>query len=184
MNKRHATAFSSFLFAALMLGLGFAAVPLYDMFCKATGFGGAAITAIQAPKRVSAREFTVHFDASTAQGLPWLFVPETPFITLKAGETKTVYYKVTNHGKEEITGIASYNVSPQQAGAYFNKLSCFCFNEQTVKPGETQEMPVVFFLDPEIDQDREFNVKSEITLSYTFFPIKNKKSLEIKSSSR
>jgi cytochrome c oxidase assembly protein subunit 11 len=184
MSNIRITAFSSFAFAALMLGLGFAAVPLYDMFCKATGFGGAAIITKESPKRVSNREFTIHFDASTAQGLPWKFEPESPFITLKAGETKTVYYKVTNNSKEEITGIASYNVSPQMAGSYFNKLSCFCFNEQTVKPGETQEMPVVFFIDPEIDQDKEFIHKSEITLSYTFFPVKNKKPLEIKSSSR
>ena len=126
--------FSTALFAAAvtggMLGLSFAAVPLYRLFCAKTGYGGTTQVAKAAPAARGTRTFTVRFDNNVASGLPWQFAPETPGIRLRTGETATVFYKVTNLSDAPTTGIASYNVSPDQAGSYFNKLACFCFSEQ------------------------------------------------------
>lgn len=173
MNNR--TAFYSALFAIFMFGVAFAAVPLYDMFCRATGFGGAAIVTKDRPTRISTREFTLTLESTVAPGLTWSFAPETRFVKLRAGEVVTVNYYAENKGSEIITGIASYNVDPPQIGQYFNKLQCFCFTEQTILPGQKLEMPVVIFIDPEIENDREFKRATEMTLQYTFFPVKNTK---------
>ncbi len=156
-----------------MLGMSYAAVPLYRMFCAATGFGGTTQVAEHAPSNHGTRRLTVSFDANVAPGLDWSFAPETPRISVLTGETQTVFFKVTNRTDREVTARASYNVSPDISGAYFDKINCFCFTEQTLAPHETAEMPVVFFLDPALEQDKDMAVVAELTLSYTFFPVKS-----------
>ena len=157
---------------ATMTGAAFAAVPLYELFCKVTGFGGTPRIAESEASRVADRVFTVRFDANVAPGLPWKFEPETPSVDVRAGETITVFYKIRNTSSSESVGIANFNVQPNQLGGWFNKLQCFCFNELTLKPGESMDAPVVFFVDPEIVKERELERVRTITLSYTFFPAK------------
>jgi cytochrome c oxidase assembly protein subunit 11 len=156
----------------VMLGASFAAVPLYDLFCKTTGYGGTPMVASRAPDRTTDRVFKIRFDANVAPGLGWRFQPEFEEITLRAGEVRTVGYTIRNLRHEATTGIASYNVSPDQTGGYFNKITCFCFTEQVLGPGESRTEEVVFFVDPDIAKDRELDVIHTITLSYTFFPAK------------
>ena len=158
-----------------MLGLSFAAVPLYKAFCQATGFGGTTQVAEKAPTKPGTRKLVVRFDNNVASGLPWHFEPETPSVTLRTGETATVFYKVTNLSDRPTAGLASYNVSPDQAGSYFNKLACFCFSEQHLGPHETAEWPVVFFLDPALETDETMANVGGVTLSYTFFAVKDDK---------
>jgi cytochrome c oxidase assembly protein subunit 11 len=155
-----------------MLGLSYAAVPLYRMFCAATGFGGTTQVAEAAPSQHGTRKLTVSFDTNVAAGLGWTFVPETRRVSIVAGETATVFFKVTNLLDRETIARAAYNVSPDISGAYFDKITCFCFTEQRLGPHETVEMPVVFFLDPALEKDRDMANIAEITLSYTFFPVK------------
>ena len=155
---------------AAMVGLTYASVPLYRMFCQATGFEGTTQVAKVAPAVEGARSFTVRFDGNVAPGLPWTFEPETPEITLRTGATATVYFKVRNNAGRATRGRAEYNVSPGQMGAYFDKIACFCFSEQTLGPSETMDMPVVFFLDPALEKDKTLNAVDAVTLSYTFFP--------------
>ncbi|MBL8589693.1 MAG: cytochrome c oxidase assembly protein [Methylobacteriaceae bacterium] len=158
--------------AFAMLGLSFAAVPLYDLFCRVTGYGGTTQVATAAPQARGTRDIRVRFDANVAPGLGWRFESETATVTLRAGETKTVFYKVTNTGKTASTGIASYNVAPEAAGGFFNKIACFCFTEQTLEAGESMDMPVVFFLDPDLEKDERMRGVADVTLSYTFFAAK------------
>jgi cytochrome c oxidase assembly protein subunit 11 len=153
-----------------MTGLSFAAVPLYDLFCKATGFGGTPMVGTAGAGRILDRTMTVRFDANVAPGLGWRFTPENPDIKLRVGETKTVFYKITNRSERTSTGIASFNVTPEKGAAYFVKIQCFCFTEHTLRPGETLEAPVVFYIDPEIADNRELNGIHSLTLSYTYFP--------------
>ncbi len=155
-----------------MLGLSYAAVPLYRMFCAATGFGGTTQVAEHAPSIHGTRSLTVSFDTNVAPGLNWSFAPETPRLSVLTGETQTVFFKVTNRSDEEVTARAGYNVSPDISGAYFDKINCFCFTEQKLGPHETVEMPMVFFLDPALEKDRDMAGVAEVTLSYTFFPVK------------
>jgi cytochrome c oxidase assembly protein subunit 11 len=155
-----------------MLGMAYAAVPLYDLFCRVTGFGGTPMVATAAPDAPGERAFTVRFDANVSPGLNWRFEPEVASVEARVGETLTVFYKLTNTGDRPTVGIASFNVAPDTMGGYFNKLQCFCFNEITLKPGESMEAPVVFFIDPTIDQNRDLKSAAMITLSYTFFPAK------------
>ena len=155
-----------------MAGLSFAAVPLYRLFCAATGYGGTTQVAHVVPTELGKRVLTVRFDANVAPGLAWDFAPETPSVSLRTGETKTVFYKVTNNADRPVSATAAYNVSPDQAGSYFDKLACFCFSEQTLKPHETAEWPVVFFLDPALEQDEVMRHVGAVTLSYTFFASK------------
>lgn len=170
-NRKVATyALSGFLF---MLGASYAAVPLYDLFCRTTGFGGTPMVASKAPDRISDRVFTIRFDANVAAGLGWKFIPEQSEITIRAGEVKTVGYTLHNPRSEASTGIASYNVTPEQTGGYFNKIACFCFTEQVLKPGESRSEEVVFFIDPEISKEKALDSIHTITLSYTFFPAKS-----------
>jgi cytochrome c oxidase assembly protein subunit 11 len=156
-----------------MLGLSFAAVPLYRLFCAATGYGGTTQVAKAAPTLKGMRDLTVRFDANVAPGLTWKFTPETPEIKLRTGETATVFYKVTNMSGADTAAQAMYNVSPESAGAYFDKISCFCFNEQKLGPHESADMPVVFFLDPALEKDETMAEVQSITLSYTFFASKS-----------
>jgi cytochrome c oxidase assembly protein subunit 11 len=173
-RRRHRrVALIFFGIAACMVGLSFAAVPLYRLFCAATGYGGTIQVAHVAPSAPGKRVLTVRFDANVAPGLPWQFAPETPSVSLRTGETKTVFYKVTNTADRPISAVAAYNVSPDQAGGYFDKLACFCFSEQTLNAHETAEWPVVFFLDPALEQDGTMKDVGAITLSYTFFASKN-----------
>ncbi len=156
-----------------MLGLSFAAVPLYRMFCSATGYGGTTQVAKIAPATEGQRDIIVRFNANVAKGLPWSFEPETPQIRLRTGKVATVFYKVTNHADRPIAAQALYNVTPENSGGYFDKISCFCFTEQTLGPHESADMPVVFFLDPALEQDESMKNVDQITLSYTFFISKN-----------
>ncbi|MEI8145742.1 MAG: cytochrome c oxidase assembly protein [Alphaproteobacteria bacterium] len=162
-------ALSAFAFGATMFGAAFAAVPLYDMFCRITGFGGTTMVATKPADRVIDHQVDVRFDANVAAGLPWRFEADTTSITVKAGETHTMTYKVTNTSDRVTSAIASYNVAPLSTGRFFNKLQCFCFTEQTLQPGETREFGVVFFVDPAIADDFEGRGVGSITLSYTFF---------------
>jgi cytochrome c oxidase assembly protein subunit 11 len=152
-----------------MVGLSFAAIPLYSLFCRVTGFAGTTQVSRIAPQHELARELTVRFDSNVAPGLPWQFVPEQNSITLHIGEVATVHYKVINQAARAITAQASYNVTPTTVGAYFDKINCFCFTQQTLKAGETREMTVVFYVDPKIMADRDQDSLNTITLSYTFF---------------
>ena len=156
---------------ALMVGASFAAVPFYNWFCRQTGFGGVTQVSEKAPTEVLDRKVTVRFDSNVAPGLPWKFEPEQNEISLRIGEVATVHYKVINEAAREITAQAGYNVSPPQVGAYFAKINCFCFTQQTLAAGETREMTVVFYVDPSIvkDQDQDQDRLNTITLSYTFY---------------
>jgi cytochrome c oxidase assembly protein subunit 11 len=173
LARRHArVALACGAFVAGMVGAAYAAVPLYDWFCRTTGFGGTPIVAASAPAAPIGRRITVRFDANVASGLPWDFAPETREVEVAVGETKLAHYAARNHWSGPTVGTATYNVSPPQAGAYFNKLQCFCFTEQRLAAGERMDMPVAFFVDPEIDKDPELKSLQHITLSYTFFPAK------------
>jgi cytochrome c oxidase assembly protein subunit 11 len=154
---------------ALMVGASFAAVPFYTWFCQQTGFGGVTQVSEKAPDQVLGRSLAVRFDSNVSPGLPWKFEPEQTEIKLHIGEVATVHYKVTNLAAREVTGQASYNVSPPQVGAYFNKINCFCFTPQTLAAGETREMTVVFYVDPSIAKDSDQDGLDTITLSYTFY---------------
>lgn len=157
-------------FVAAMVGMSFAAVPLYDWFCRTTGFGGTTQVASAAPAQLGERSITVRFDANIGRGLPWRFEPEQTSITARLGEVVTVFYTVTNLAARETVAIASYNVTPPTAGGYFNKIECFCFTDQRLGPGEKREMPVVFFVDPALAADSQHDDLNTITLSYTFHP--------------
>lgn len=169
---------------ALMTGASFAAVPLYDMFCRVTGYGGTTQVAKAAPAGALDRTVTVRFDGNVAPGLGWKFAPETISMQVKVGETKLALYKAKNTSDRAVTGTATYNVTPNQTGAYFSKLQCFCFTEQTLQPGEEIEMPVAFFVDPSIAENGELDDVDEITLSYTFFPAKSQKSASVAGPER
>jgi cytochrome c oxidase assembly protein subunit 11 len=155
-----------------MVGMAFAAVPLYNWFCRATGFGGTPQVASAAPGNVLDRRVLIRFDANVATGLPWRFEPEQPAIEVRIGDVVTVNYRATNQSAQATIGQASYNVWPPTVGAYFSKINCFCFTEQRFEPGETREMPVVFFVDPEIVKDAEQDGLTSITLSYTMYPVR------------
>ena len=158
-------------FFAGMIGMAYAAVPLYDMFCRVTGYGGTTQRVDQYSQTVLDREIKVRFDANISGGLPWEFKPVQRDVTLKIGETTQVSYQATNTFAQPASGRASFNVTPQMAGAYFMKVECFCFTDTTLQPGETLDMPVVFYVDPAIVDVPELKDVKTITLSYTFFPI-------------
>jgi cytochrome c oxidase assembly protein subunit 11 len=165
-----AVAFACGAFVAVMVGVSFAAVPLYSWFCRTTGFGGTTQVATTAPAQISGRTITVRFDSNVAPGLPWSFEPERRTIDVRLGEVVTVYYAVRNESARVTRGQAGYNVTPPRTGAYFEKINCFCFTEQTLRPGEKRDMAVVFYVDPKLANDSEEDTVSNITLSYTFFP--------------
>lgn len=153
-----------------MTALSFAAVPAYRAFCQITGFDGTTQRADKAADSVLTRKMTIRFDATVSDGLPWTFKPEQIDQTLHVGETGLAFYKAVNLTKSAVTGRATFNVQPAKAGIYFKKIECFCFTEQTLKPGESADMPVTYFIDPAIADDPNLDDVQTITLSYTFFP--------------
>lgn len=158
-----------------MVGMAYAAVPFYKLFCQVTGYGGTTQRAEQQyAGKVLDRDITIRFDANTS-GLPWEFEPVARSVTVKIGETARVYYKAANKFPTATTGRATFNVTPDLAGAYFNKVECFCFTNQTLKPGETVDMPIVFYVDPDIVNVPELKDIKTITLSYTMFPVEGDK---------
>jgi len=160
--------------ALAMLGLGYASVPLYRMFCQVTGWGGTTQRASEAQAasvKVSGKTIVVRFDANVERGFPWQFRPEQVTQTLPLGQRKMAMFDARNDSDRPIVGQAVFNVSPEQAGKYFNKIQCFCFNEQKLEPGESVRMPVIYYVDPRIADDPDARDISEITLSYTFMEI-------------
>jgi cytochrome c oxidase assembly protein subunit 11 len=157
-----------------MVGMAYAAVPLYAMFCQMTGYGGTTQRVEQYSDRVLDREITVRFDANISS-MPWDFRPAARDVTMKIGETTQIHYTAKNLATRPTSGRATFNVTPEMAGAYFNKVECFCFTDTTLKPGETLDMPVVFYVDPDIVDVPELRDVKTITLSYTFFPIEGEK---------
>ena len=154
-----------------MVGMAYAAVPLYRIFCQVTGYGGTPKIAVEASSEVGERIIRVRFNADTARGLPWRFRPLQREVSLRVGETALAIYQAENRSDRAIVGQATYNVTPLKAGYYFNKVDCFCFTEQRLLPGETADMPVSFFVDLAISEDRNLDDVEVITLSYTFFPL-------------
>jgi cytochrome c oxidase assembly protein subunit 11 len=169
--KNRKVAFMSAIVVAAMVGLAYASVPLYRLFCQVTGFGGTTQRAEAAPEKTADRRMTILFDANTAGSLPWTFEPVQRSLRVKVGEENFAYYRATNRSSHAVTGSAVFNVTPDTAGAYFNKIECFCFTEQTLKAGESVEMPVSFFVDPAIVDDHGLDKLTTITLSYTFYPV-------------
>lgn len=160
--------------AVAMVGAAYAAVPFYNWFCRATGFNGTTRVASSIPSiKPLARQVAIRFDSNVAGGLPWKFEPEKTEINVHIGEVTTVYYTVTNESARTTTGQAAYNVAPLTVGSYFEKINCFCFTEQTMKPGEKREMAVVFYVDPSIVKDHDNDTLNTITLSYTFYPVRD-----------
>ena len=158
-------------FALFMLGAGFAAVPLYRMFCAATGYGGTTQRASAAEAggvALAAQRISVRFDGNVESGMPWRFGPEQVTQEMRIGERRIAYFYAENLSDRAITGVASFNVEPDLAGLYFKKVQCFCFNQQTLKPHEKVRMPVIYFVDPAILKDPEGAAATQITLSYTF----------------
>jgi cytochrome c oxidase assembly protein subunit 11 len=171
-RRNEKVAFTLAGIVAGMVGLAFASVPLYQLFCQVTGFGGTTQVATEAPKGTIARDMTVRFDSNVANNLSWTVTPSAPHAG-QVGHVETVIYTATNLSNESVTGTATFNVTPEKAGYYFNKIECFCFTEQTLAPGETVEMPVTYFVDPDIDQNQDLDTVRDITLSYTFYASDN-----------
>jgi cytochrome c oxidase assembly protein subunit 11 len=169
--RRRNLAAAALLFGVVagMAGLAYASVPLYRLFCQVTGFGGTTQVSGQAPGAVAGRMLTVRFDANVARDLPWRFEPEVAAVKVAVGENVLAYYRARNTSDVPVTGTATFNVTPHKAGPFFAKIECFCFAEQTLAPGEEMNMPVSFFIDPEILERPEAKDLGEITLSYTFF---------------
>ncbi len=163
------TAFKLAGMAVVMLGMSFAAIPLYQLFCQVTGFGGTPLRADVAPGAVSGETIKVRFDASTESQMPWVFKPVQREMEIPLGETGLAFYTAHNPTDEPVAGTAVFNVTPFKIGPYFVKIDCFCFTEQVLQPGETVEMPVTFFIDPEIRTDRATEEVKGVTLSYTFY---------------
>jgi cytochrome c oxidase assembly protein subunit 11 len=176
-NRNRRVACVSASVAVAMVGLAYASVPLYRMFCQVTGFGGTTQRAEQAPVKATDRTIMVRFDANTSGALEWSFHAAQAEERAVIGEQMMAHYKATNTSDKVLTGSAVFNVSPPQAGAYFNKIQCFCFTEQTLKPGESVDMPVVYFVDPDLLNDPDAAGIKEITLSYTFYPVDKPKAV-------
>ncbi|PWK68156.1 cytochrome c oxidase assembly protein subunit 11 [Aminobacter sp. AP02] len=174
-NSNRKVAGMCIAFVGGMVGMAYAAVPLYAMFCQVTGYGGTTQRVEQYSDKILDRTITVRFDANTSGGLPWDFQPVARDIQIKIGETTQAHYTAKNVFDAPTQGRATFNVTPEMAGAYFNKVECFCFTDTTLKPGETLDMPVVFYVDPEIVNVPELKDIKTITLSYTFFPIEGEK---------
>ena len=173
-RRDKAVAMACGLCVAGMVGAAYAAVPFYNWFCRTTGFNGTTQVATSAPSPSSSleRKIAVRFDSNVSGGLPWKFEPEQTEIEVKLGEVVTIFYSVTNQAARTTSGQAAYNVTPLTVGAYFQKINCFCFTEQTMAPGEKREMPVVFYVDPALIKDSDNDGLNTITLSYTFYPVR------------
>jgi cytochrome c oxidase assembly protein subunit 11 len=175
-RKNARTALLAALLVAAMVGLAFASVPLYRLFCQVTGFAGTTMrvdetAAAFVARPVPGQSVSVRFDANTSNALPWQFQPTEAHRTVQIGARNMTVYTARNMSDRAVTGTATFNVTPTQAGRYFSKIQCFCFTEQTLQPGQTVQMPVVFFVDPAILNDPDARDISEITLSYTFYPV-------------
>ena len=172
-GKQGGNASIALLCVGLVAGMGtlaYASVPLYKIFCQVTGYGGTTQTAVTLDGvKISDKSITVRFDANISPSLNWDFVPVERQVITRLGEQTQISYQAVNNSSEPLTGTATFNVTPQSAGAYFNKIECFCFTETTLQPGESIDMPVVFFVDPEITDEEETQNINTITLSYTFF---------------
>jgi cytochrome c oxidase assembly protein subunit 11 len=158
-----------------MLGLAYAAVPLYQAFCNATGFAGTPLVAQEGERPVIARTVEVRFDSNTDANLPWRFQPVERSVKVHLGEEKLVFFRATNLSQRPVVGTATYNVTPEWTAGWFNKIQCFCFNEQLLQPGQSVDMPVLFFVDADMDKDRRYDDVRTITLSYTFFEAKTER---------
>ncbi|WP_206455429.1 cytochrome c oxidase assembly protein [Aurantimonas marina] len=158
-------------FAVGMIGAAYASVPLYQLFCQVTGYGGTTQRAETGSSRVIDRTVIVRFDGNVSGDLPWAFQPNDRQVTVKLGETREVSYRVKNNSDKAVTGQATFNVTPNAAGVYFNKIACFCFDNQTLQPGEELDMPIVFYVDPDMLEADELKNAPGITLSYTFFKV-------------
>lgn len=158
-----------------MLALAYAAVPLYEIFCKATGFGGTPLVAQEGERPIIARTVKVRFDSNVDPNLPWRFEPLEREVKVQLGEEKLVHFRATNVSQRPIVGTAVFNVTPERSAGWFNKIQCFCFTEQLLKPGQSVDMPVVFFVDAEMDKDRRYDDIRTITLSYTFYEAKTER---------
>lgn len=175
-TRKTRTAILAFIGALAMLGIGYAAVPLYQLFCQVTGFGGTTQRASESDaalaERLSAstggQTISIRFDGTTAQGVPWSFRPEQVTDTVTIGQRDMAIYLAKNNSDQPVTGTATFNVEPEQAGRYFNKIQCFCFTEQTLQPGQEVRMPVLYFIDPKALDDPNMDGVEQITLSYTF----------------
>jgi len=170
-RRNKLTAFAAASVVAGMVGMSYAAVPLYQLFCQVTGFGGTPQRADAAPQQVLDRDVTVRLNADVGKGLSWRFEPLQRDIALKVGEEALAFYRATNLSDKAVVGMATFNVTPDKVGQYFNKIACFCFIEQRLEPGQSIDMPVSFFVDPRIAEDRNLDDVANITLSYTFFPV-------------
>lgn len=173
MNRNTRTALLAALLVVGMTGMAFASVPLYRMFCQVTGFGGTTQMKVggEAPGAVDGKLINVRFDSNVSSALPWSFAPEKHVERSAVGARKMAFYNAKNLSDRPVKGTATFNVTPVQAGQYFTKVQCFCFTEQVLKPGEEIRMPVVYYIDPKILDDPEASKISEITLSYTFYPV-------------
>lgn len=169
-DKNKKTALIASLVVVGMVAMSFAAVPAYKAFCQVTGWGGTTQRAEAQSDRTLERTVTVRFDATVGQGLSWTFKPEQPSQTLHIGETALAFYEAENLSDKPVSGRATFNVSPAKAGIYFKKIECFCFTEQTLQPGEKVSMPVTYFVDPALNDDKNLDDVQTITLAYTFFP--------------
>ena len=172
LDPKRRTAMLAILGTLSMLGLGFASVPLYRIFCEVTGFGGTTMRADGIGVRaVAGKTMQVRFDANHVPTLPWTFAPEKPDQRVTLGEKNMAFFTATNNARYPVTGRATFNVTPTQAGGYFAKVQCFCFVEQTLQPGQTVRMPVIFYVDPAVATNPDTKNIEAITLSYTFYPI-------------
>lgn len=164
-----------FLTTAGMGAFAYASAPLYDLFCRTTGFGGTPVVAQAGDRPILDRTVNVRFDSNVDTALPWKFQPLQREVKVRLGEEYLAYYRVTNLSQRAAVGTSTYNVTPETAGGWFNKLQCFCFTEQLLLPGQSVDMPVVFFVDPEMDKDRRYDNIRTVTLSYTFFEAKTER---------
>jgi cytochrome c oxidase assembly protein subunit 11 len=170
-GRHRAVAVWCVVVVAAMLGAAYASVPLYRLFCQMTGFDGTPRIATKPSETVLDKTITVRFDANVAPGLPWSFTPLQTTARVKIGENALAFYRAANTSDQPVYGMATFNVSPEQAAPFFNKLQCFCFTEQVLQPGESVDMPVSYFVDPQIAGDRDAQGIAQITLSYTFYPV-------------
>ena len=179
-NRNARTAWTMAAVVGGMLGLAYASAPLYDLFCRTTGFGGTPRVAQDAGDRpMLARSVEVRFDSNVDPNLPWRFEPVQRSVRVRLGEEILVHYRATNVSQRPIVGTAAYNITPEPAGPWFNKVQCFCFTEQLLQPGQSIDMPVIFFVDPEMDKDRRYDNVRTITLSYTFYESKTERAKDL-----
>ncbi len=171
INRSRLTLFASLGAVAVMLGVSFASKPLYDAFCRVTGYGGTTQVADARPSQVLEREVSIRLDSNVGLHTGLKFKPVDRSYPLKLGETGLAFFEVSNPTDEPIRAIASYNVAPHKVGPYFNKLECFCFDERVFPPGHSEKLPVIFFIDPTLDEERQLKDVTDITLSYTFYDV-------------